>query len=208
MSEPLHQVMNEIAGRLYREDGHGGQGPFAGKLLVGGSCGLALQGVTLEAEPRDIDIYVDRESVHAVYERFQDCCYDQPREDETPIYRSVLSHYELQGVKIELVGDFRVRTEQASYRVEVEELLWSYASLSSYQDGKLRLMPLEHELVFNVLRGRPDRYQAIAEVLARRTHNGNTNPLLAEIASRNRFSDLFQGQLDTLLQKLGEGAKG
>lgn len=99
---------------------------------------------------------------------------------------------------IELVGGFEVNTEGSSYRVEIEQLLYPAAAACHIQDGKVHLMPLSHELVFNILRGRSDRYEAIAEAI--RKDKEYHIPLLKQIVSRNRLNEEHRKVLNLLLE--------
>ncbi|SEL84971.1 hypothetical protein SAMN04488688_106162 [Paenibacillus sp. cl141a] len=160
------------------------QAPVA--WLLGGSCCLLLQGVELGKPPRDIDIYADAGGVQPLHEALALLAVDAPRLDQEGIYSSILSHYELERVPIELVGGFEVNSEGSSYRVEIDQLLYPAAPARHIRDVTVRLMPLSHELVFNVLRDRPDRYEAIAEAMLRDMNQHL--PLLQRLLSRNRLS--------------------
>ncbi|KPV55679.1 hypothetical protein QJ48_32045 [Paenibacillus sp. A3] len=167
--------------------------------LVGGSTGLLLQGVRLDALPRDLDLYADRRDAEALHMALRRYATDDQTESETPIYRSILSHYEMNGVKVELVGAFEVRAMDSEYRVEAEYLARTHALAVSYGEREaVRLMPLAHELVFNVLRDRPDRYEAIARVC--RVQEPERHRLaLEDLIARNRFSGELADRLRTLL---------
>lgn len=61
-------------------------------------------------------------------------------------------------------------------------------------------MPLSHELVFNVLRARPDRYEATAAAILL---NPNEHlPLLSKILTRNRLNMQHRSTLSGLLDHL------
>jgi hypothetical protein len=154
--------------------------------LLGGSCSLLLQDVTLDKPPRDIDIYTDAGGVQPLHESLAFMAVDAPRLDQEGIYSSILSHYEIEKVPIELVGGFEVNSNGSSYCVEIDPLLYPAAPESHIQGVTVRLMPLSHELVFNVLRDRPDRYNAIAEAILR--DMDQHMPLLQQLLSRNRLS--------------------
>ena len=133
--------------------------------LVGGSCGLMLQGVRLGRAPRDIDIYADGEDIRDLHRQLQPWADGDPVLDKEGIYESIMGRYEIDGYSVELVGGFVVSSGRSVYRVEVGELLYPAAPKVECSSTAFRLMPLSHELVFNVLRERPDRYEAIAEVI-------------------------------------------
>lgn len=170
-----------------------------GTWLLGGSCGLWLQGVPLAAAPRDIDVYADQEAARRLHERLSALATDEPRQDRSGQYVSLLSHYRLDGVTVELVGGFEVRTEGALYRTEVDGLLAREAPKVTLEGTLLPVMPLAHEFVFNLLRGRPDRYLAIAGVIRREPDRHL--PLLCELLQRNRWSADLVGRMAELLER-------
>lgn len=172
----LEQALSDAADRLSK---------LPKCWLLGGSCGLLLQQVALSAEPRDIDIYTDECHVAKVHSQLEPYCTSRPEQSKTPIYQSVLSRYIIRGKQAELVGGFRIETVGSIYRVEVDTTLSRYAVTVSIGNGTIRLMPLAHELVFNVLRNRPDRYVPIAQ----RMISGDEVHLeaLRLIVARNEF---------------------
>jgi hypothetical protein len=175
--------------------------------LLGGSCGLLLQGVPLKAAPRDLDLYVDSEGALELHQALSAYSTDQQVEDRTAIYHSILSHYAIAGTKVELVGGFEVNTHKSLYKVEVDFLSKHYSHLYklslSTEDGPaenkgiLRLMPLEHELIFNLLRKRPDRYEAIAAVM--RSRQAHFSQAMDELVARNQLSETVIKELNKLL---------
>jgi len=167
--------------------------------LVGGSCGLLLQRVRLDKPPRDLDLYVDQDDVSLFHERLREWALDEPSYSETPIYRSTLSHYQMNGVQIELVAGFQVQSYGCDYRVTVRNGLFRH-SLAAEGERPLpaiRLMPLAHELVFNVLRDRPDRYEAIAEVMQSRPERHI--PVIRDIIRTNVIVPPVLAALERLL---------
>lgn len=154
--------------------------------LIGGSCGLLLQGVEVAKPPRDIDLYVDRSAVPAVHAKLLEWADDEPQYSETPIYRSTLSHYDISGHTLEMVGGFEVETSGCLYAVDTK-LLEPYATVTNIGNGRMKLMPLAHELLFNLLRQRQDRYNAIAAAM--RAEPGRHDPALQELLRRGRWSD-------------------
>ncbi len=170
-----------------------------GGWLVGGSCGLYLQGVPIGGVPRDLDLYCDRDAAPLLHERLSPYSTDQQVEDQSGLYRSILSHYAVSDVRVELVGAFEVITKSAHYRVDVERLA-ARASIMKIGSHSIRLMPLEHELVFNVLRDRPDRYEPIAERLRQ---TGGSKPWLEEIISSSRMESSIANLLLHLVSPEG-----
>jgi hypothetical protein len=173
--------------------------------LVGGSCGLLLQGVPLTAAPRDLDLYVDAEGSQEVHQALSAYSTDQQKEDCTAIYRSILSHYAIDGIKVELVGGFEVSAHGSLYKVEVGFLSEHYSpefklytgDSSVETIGPLRLMPLEHELLFNLLRSRPDRYEAIAALM--RGRQAKLSNAMNDLINRNDLNESLIYELNRLL---------
>lgn len=166
--------------------------------MLGGSCGLFLQDVTLPSPPRDIDIYSDMENADKVHQRLADIAIDNPRLDRSGQYESLLSHYQIHDMKIELVGGFVVKAIDTVYRTEIDELLLEESA--KFQLGPERvihLMPLAHEFVFNVLRNRPDRYIPISESIRREPKEHI--PLLIRILKRNSWHADMVAEMEQLL---------
>lgn len=176
LSESILQALATLHDRLK---------PLEAKWLVGGSCGLLLQGVPIGREPRDLDVYMDESGVKPFYDYLADLAVDLPQFSRTPIYESILSHYAFTGVQLEAVGGFRVRSEGAEYRVEVGSLLAGCGFQAAVEGRSIPLMPLAHELAFNMLRGRPDRYEAIAAAM--KLNMALHLPPLLSIIGRNIF---------------------
>jgi hypothetical protein len=165
--------------------------------LIGGSCGLLLQGVDIGKQPRDIDLYVDQSAVPIVHERLREWMTDGPQYSETPIYRSTLSHYDVAGHTLEVVGGFEVEALDCFYAVPAG-LLEKYAEEAHVGTGRMKLMPLAHELLFNLLRQRPDRYRAVAAAM--RAKPEKHNPALRELLRRGRWSEGILRQVQSALE--------
>lgn len=167
------------------------------RWLIGGSCGLLLQNVDIGRSPRDLDIYVDSKDVNAVHTSLQDYSVDTPIYSETPIYASILSHYLIDGNAVEVVGDFKVKALDSSYQVEAAYLWENYGHSARLEEQGVKVMPLAHELLFNLLRNRPDRYQAIMKIMqaSPELHMQALNDLM----QRNSWGCEFQTKLEQLI---------
>ncbi|MCI3920274.1 hypothetical protein MO973_08510 [Paenibacillus sp. TRM 82003] len=188
MSESMERAIETIAGRLPRCET-----PW----LIGGSCGLLLQGVEVPTAPRDLDVYVDAETNGFFHGPLSSYATDAPQYSETDKYRSTLSHYRIEDVTVELVAGFEVFVPGASYRVAVQELLLPLAVPAEVRGAPVRLMPLSHELLFNALRDRPDRYEAIATAM--RAAPDRHLPALRAIVHANELDRVWLAQLASLL---------
>ncbi|GIP32380.1 nucleotidyltransferase domain-containing protein [Paenibacillus sp. J2TS4] len=129
--------------------------------LIGGSCGLLLQEVGLTRQPRDIDLYTDEQKADLLYSRLEKYALDRLELSTTDMYSSRLARFLIQGMPVELVSGFQIKQADSIYKVNVAALL-PYSPEVRLGGQVVRLMPLAHELVFNVLRHREDRYESIA----------------------------------------------
>jgi hypothetical protein len=177
--------------------------PVSTPWMVGGSCGLLLQGVSLDAAPRDLDVYVDRDDAEAMDRCLADYRVDGPEWSETGMYRSLLSHYEIMGNMVELVGSLSVDTEGSSYDVRVGGPLSVHGPQLNDQGRLIPLMPLAHELVFNVLRKRPDRYETIARTM--RAEPLRHESQLERLIAANALSEETVQRIRSLLTERKDG---
>ena len=166
--------------------------------LLGGSCGLLLHGVPLNAPPADIDLYADLEDSILLHQAL--CGYSVdggPVEDFSGNCFSLRSRYFIGDTKVELVCGFQIGCPPLCYTTGVHSLL-QYAPLSDIKgNGVLRLMPLAHELLFNLLRGRMDRCRMIASRMQGDLHLHT--PLLQELIEYSRLDESCHKQLSQLL---------
>ncbi|WP_052476372.1 nucleotidyltransferase family protein [Cohnella kolymensis] len=154
--------------------------------VVGGSTGLSLRGASLERPPRDLDVYADLASVPILHARLSEYAVDGPAENETERYRSILSHYSMEETIVELVGHFRVRAVRSEYMTEVDDVLYPNADIIHIKGHQVRLVPLAHELIFNLLRERMDRASVVGELIA---HDPARHlPLLYKLLATNHIS--------------------
>lgn len=187
--EPLVPTITTIHSQLL-------QAPSV-RWLIGGSCGLLMQNVDIGRSPRDLDIYVDRNDVAATHSSLQDYSVDTPVYSQTSIYASILSHYQIHGDAVEVVGDFRVEALDSIYQVEVAYLWEVHSHTVVIGNQEVKVMPLAHELLFNLLRNRPDRYEAIYKTMiaAPELHMVTLNTLL----QRNSWGLAFEQRLGELI---------
>ncbi|MBB3109272.1 hypothetical protein FHS18_001324 [Paenibacillus phyllosphaerae] len=171
--------------------------------LVGGSAGLMLRGLPLTVPPRDLDLYADLEDAAIIHERLKRYAVDDPHLSVSPIYRSVLSHYEIEGISVELVGGFEVTASHSHYRVEARRVLNPHRFEIAVGHHHVSIVPLAHELWFNVLRQREDRIESIAAAI----RNDRTPHLegLDAVEAHNAFP---QGLLEAVHERIGIGPGG
>ncbi|MBA2942267.1 hypothetical protein HZF08_28755 [Paenibacillus sp. CGMCC 1.16610] len=167
------------------------------RWLIGGSCGLLMQNVDIGRSPRDLDIYVDKNDVSAIHASLQDYSVDTPVYSQTNIYASILSHYQIHGDAVEVVGDFKVQALDSSYQVEAAYLWENHSHTAMIDSLEVKVMPLAHELLFNLLRKRPDRYEAILKTM--RAAPELHMPALHALLQRNSWGLAFEHKLEELL---------
>lgn len=155
--------------------------------VVGGSTGLAMRGADIGRPPRDLDVYADEADAKRLHELLKRYATDEPQTSVTGMYRSILSHYRIGETAVELVGAFRVTTERSDYRTEVRSALHPLGDALSAGGRPVRLAPVGHELIFNVLRGRPDRCSMAGALIGREPERHM--PPLKTLLDRNRLSD-------------------
>ncbi|WP_373229736.1 nucleotidyltransferase domain-containing protein [Cohnella sp.] len=156
------------------------------RWVLGGSTGLAIRGAKLDRAPRDIDIYADRDSVYPIHNKLRQYVLDGPEDNETERYQSILSHYRLGDTIVELVGGFRVNALQSSYVTEINDVLYPSSDWIDIQGYVVPIVPLGHELIFNLLRERTDRAQIAGQLLAREP--GKQLALLHTLLQRNQLA--------------------
>jgi hypothetical protein len=188
LSEPLVQAIHTIHQRLSH---------LSAPWLIGGSCGLILQNLAIQSTPRDLDIYVDRVFIEKFHHALSEFATDPPVISTTERYESILAHYQIAGITLEIVGGFHIHVTGATYQTRVAELLYSFSSIIDLAGTKIHVMPLAHELLFNLFRQRPDRYELIADAIRAQIdmHISCLNTLLAS----NRIDHRWILQIANLL---------
>ncbi|MFC9709960.1 hypothetical protein ACFTRD_17610 [Paenibacillus sp. NPDC056933] len=184
----LHAALLETAKAWCRE-------PYT--WLLGGSCGLLLQQVELQQAPRDIDIYADITAAKMLHKSAPGVGLDEPVVDRTGPYASLLSHYQVGNCALELVGGFEVWSRKSWYRTEIEHVLVKYAPEAMVGGYTVRLMPLAHELLFNLMRGRADRYEPIARQIRQRPELHQ--PLMVLLGQQNVWTSRFRAEVEELV---------
>jgi len=154
--------------------------------LVGGSAGLMLRGLKLDKPPGDLDLYADSADATLLHQALASYSTDEQQINISGIYRSELSHYDIAGVSVELVGGFVVTAGLDRYQVEVREVLQPLREVFSYAGRSMGVVPLAHEMWFNLLRGRNDRVELIAAAV--QSERDQHQAAFEQIESRNALS--------------------
>lgn len=156
--------------------------------LVGGSAGLMLRGLSLPRPPSDLDLYADEPDAARLHQVLAPYATDRPEQSRTELYDSVLSHYRMGSLQIELVGGFTITHALGIYRTETRDVLLREAEYEQVDGGRIALVPLVHELLFNALRNREDRTALIVAAIADSPERERHERLLQTIIARNRLS--------------------
>ncbi|WP_239614132.1 nucleotidyltransferase domain-containing protein [Cohnella mopanensis] len=157
------------------------------RWVVGGSTGLALRGARLDRAPRDLDIYVDNDDVMSIHKKLDAYAIDGPQENTTERYHSTLSHYSISDSMVELVGSFRVSALHSMYTTEVSDFLYPYSDRVEVEGYEVPIVPLGHELIFNLLRERQDRAIVAGGLIS---HDPQRHlPLLQQLLGRNTITN-------------------
>ncbi|MFD0711145.1 hypothetical protein [Paenibacillus sp. GCM10027626] len=175
--------------------------PTGAVWLVGGSAGLMLRGLQLAQLPRDLDLYADHEDARLLHQALAPYALDEQQENVSGIYASVLSHYLIAGVQVELVGGFVVTTQEDRYQVEVREALYPLQLELSCGTRRIGLVPLAHEMWFNMLRGRRDRVELIAAAV--REERPVHQAAFDCIEARNPLSSATMAKVHACLEQAG-----
>lgn len=176
------------------------------KWLLGGSCSLLLQGVELTDPPNDVDVYADFETAKQLHSEISSYSVDEQRLDRSGTYTSLLSHYEVGEASLELSGGFEICTSDSLYRTDIA-FLFPYAQKYNIPGTQhsIYITPLSHELMFNILRERADRYHLIAKKMSE--HIEAHTPLLIKLIRRNVWSAEHLEQLEAVLGVNGDSLR-
>ena len=129
---------------------------------MAGSVSLALQGVNVE--PHDIDLLTDRQGafrINAMLKKYEKKVVDYA---ETEKVSSFFSVFEIQGVKVEVMGDYRER--QGTKWVSLSKRLANPKTIEV--DGmRIPVSSLEDQLVSYRRLKRPKDAEKIRKILQR-----------------------------------------
>jgi Aminoglycoside-2''-adenylyltransferase len=134
-----------------------------------GSTSSVLQGLDNYAPP-DIDIVTSMEGAY-IMEGAVARCGATIRPVSFSVREPYASHFgifEVEGVKVEVMGNFVIRGADGEIDANRHWARWSdKVRLIHFEGMHVPVVPLEWQLVANVLLQRPERYGPIAELLLR-----------------------------------------
>jgi hypothetical protein len=194
----IERALCRIAGRLAGTDA---------AWVVGGSAGLMLRGLPLPAPPRDLDLYADPADAEAMHAALRGWAVDRPVRSRTERYESILSHYRIEDVNVELVGGFVVADRGCRYEVRVRDALLPAAEHRRLEPcgARAAIVPLAHELWFNWLRGRRDRLELAADAIA--ADPERHLPAFRVLTAGGKFTPEAVAEVETLLDAAAQNRK-
>jgi hypothetical protein len=109
--------------------------------ILSGSTSLFIQRVDII--PNDIDIVTNKDGVDSIDKILSDYCIQKPNYSSTKEYRSYYGKYLLNGIKVDLVGEFQYKKKDGTWS-EFRHTLEYFQK--DYNGMSLLLLPLEEEL--------------------------------------------------------------
>jgi len=157
----LRSVLRWVVPAMFRA-----QQPWA----LMGSTASVLQGID-DYVPPDIDLVTTAEGAY-IMEACVVSCGTPVRPvsfSASPRYSSHFGIFEVEGVKVEIMGDLIIHGDDGTITATEHFARWSdKVRIIHFEDGHIPVVPLEWQLVANVLLRRPERSEGIAELLLRR----------------------------------------
>ena len=134
---------------------------------VMGSTASVLQGIPNYVPP-DIDLVTTMEGAYIMSGAVGHAgtVIHQVSYSESARYVSHFGIFEVQGVKVEIMGDLIIRVADGVINATDHFARWSdKVRLLHFEDAHIPVVPLEWQLVANVMLGRPERSHGIADFL-------------------------------------------
>ncbi|MFQ6057269.1 MAG: nucleotidyltransferase domain-containing protein [Anaerolineae bacterium] len=161
---------------------------------LAGSAASILQG--LAVEPRDLDLLTDAETAYRIAARLDDGVTLPMAWRENEHYASHFGRFVLGGTKIEVMGDLELRGRGCTLHLHSTSLIWKRLRPTTFLGHRLRLIPLEAQLVANLVLGKEERARWMATHLGERGYDGD---LLREILTEGDLSSAIVEEVRGLL---------
>ncbi len=126
------------------------------RWALAGSTASALQGIPLT--PQDIDIITDRKGARLLSIQLKKFTVSPLRWGESEHFASLLAQFKLEGAKVEVIGDLRVKGDRGYLRFN----LWPFVREIPFAGQKVYVVPLEWQLLVNLIVGKRGRAETIA----------------------------------------------
>jgi len=131
------------------------------KWALCGSTSLAFQGVDVPVN--DIDIFTDKNGSDRFHEILKRYCVQEPTlETATDVYRSYYGIYLVDGVDVDVCGEFQYKAKDGKWS---QPLLFDDVVYKDYNGVKIPVLSLERELADYEAIGRTDKADAIRRAL-------------------------------------------
>ncbi|RLC78340.1 MAG: ribonuclease III, partial [Chloroflexi bacterium] len=122
------------------------------RWAIAGSTASALSGLPIT--PHDIDIITDKKGARAISRRLEEFVILPLDWRENEQYASHFAQFKVEGVKVELMGDLRVKKDKTILRFNY----WADVKEMPFGNSRVRVVPPEFQLVANLLiKGKEER---------------------------------------------------
>ena len=125
--------------------------------VITGSLGMALQGVPVDVH--DIDIQTDKDGAYEIESRFPEYVITPVRYKISERIRSHLGALEIDGIKVEIMGDIQKRLEDLTWEEPVK--VDHYKCWSEIDGMKIPVLSLEYEYQAYLKLGRKEKAEML-----------------------------------------------
>jgi len=131
------------------------------KWVVTGSLGMALQGMNIEVH--DIDIQTDQQGAYEIESKFPEYVVAPVHYSESERIRSHFGKLEMDGVKVEIMGDVQKRVDEQTWEEPVQvEHNRHWVEIAGMQ---IPVLSLEYEYQAYLKLGRVEKAEILREWL-------------------------------------------
>lgn len=160
------------------------------RWALAGSTASALQGLPLN--PHDIDILTDVRGAKLLSSRLKEFALSPLKKVEGEHFSSFLAQFKVEGVRVEIIGNLRVRGERGFLRFN----FWPHVRELPFAGEKIQVVPLEWQFVVNFIAGRMEKAELIAHHFA---VEGYDKALLRKILSSRSLDRTMREKVYKLL---------
>ncbi len=131
---------------------------------LAGSAASSLQGLALEVH--DLDILADAKTAYRIAAQLEEFVTLPMAWRETEQFISHFGRFFIEGTVVEVMGNLSIRGRGCIISFHPSSLIWKNLKEVSFDGHPLRLVPLEAQLVANlIVEGKGERARAIAAYL-------------------------------------------
>ena len=124
---------------------------------ITGSLGMALQGMDLVVH--DIDIQTDKQGAFEIEKRFPEYMLDPIHYCESERMRSYLGKLDIEGVKVEIMGDIQKRIDENTWEESVR--VGDHRKWVDFEGMKLPVLSLDYEYQAYLKLGRVEKAERL-----------------------------------------------